>query len=158
MRSRLNIQGRAALGFMADEMSQAIADADLPFAVTSSNDITFCTFRNASAITGSVKQIKRVRYYLDATNHLVKRAETELLPGSGYPPAEGTTHEATLATNVDSLVFALQPNTYTTLPPRMDIKITLRKQEETLRVRAGSAGPNGVWNDYDDVWTTTNGF
>lgn len=147
-KTHINMQGRAVMDFMAQELSQAVADDVVPCAIQSGNaDITFFTLNSVSN-----RALTRVRYYL--TGNKIRRTIRRIKVDQPYTPNPSLENgdAGTLLTGVETLEFQTPEAAYTTnLPPWINIVLELRQDERVASVGGRSAGRDGQLGTADDI-------
>jgi prepilin-type N-terminal cleavage/methylation domain-containing protein len=148
--ARLNMQGRAAIDFLANELAQAIVDTNLAGDIQKGSEIRFyipCEVRAKSN-----RAVKEVTYSFESKT--LKRS-TALIGFGPYPDRPKTDSEkAVLARNISGFKFILPDarNYHTNLPLWVGVEMDMLYETDVSRVRAGSGGPKG-WGNNDDIWS-----
>jgi type II secretory pathway pseudopilin PulG len=149
-RTRVTLQGRMAVDFMAHELQRAVADAVLPCSIAAgSGPIEFYAFTSPSN-----RAVSKVRYEL--AGGTIKRTITWLSSG-GYPTA-ALTDSHTLLEDVLSLNFTTPPGgpaAYTTnLPAWVGIAVSVNQDSRFAQPRVSSwTAPGGhAINSWELVW------
>jgi prepilin-type N-terminal cleavage/methylation domain-containing protein len=148
--ARLNMQGRAAIDFLANELAQAIVDTNLAGDIQKGSEIRFyipCEVRAKSN-----RAVKEVTYSFESKT--LKRS-TALIGFGPYPDRPETDSEkAVLARNISGFKFILPDarNYHTNLPLWVGVEMDMLYETDVSRVRAGSGGPKG-WGNNDDIWS-----
>jgi prepilin-type N-terminal cleavage/methylation domain-containing protein len=150
--ARLNMQGRAAIDFLANELAQAIVDTNLAGQIhESQNSIIFYT--PCAIRAGSNRAVEKVEYIYHPSSNTLTRSKT--LVGFGPYPDHADPETAVLARNIgDFKIFLPDPgqNYRTNLPLWVGIEMDMLYETAVSRVRAGSGGPKG-WGNNDDIWS-----
>ncbi len=149
-RVKLNIEGRAALAFMARELSHAVADTTLRCFLH--DGVDRAEFYYVGEATETNRAIYWVQYRFQDERVLRQVARHDL---NGYPGAFVPQGEAVLARNVRALRFFTDDgrNYTTNLPRYVDILIDSRASPPASRIVVASAGPNRMFGDEDDIRT-----
>jgi prepilin-type N-terminal cleavage/methylation domain-containing protein len=165
-----NMVARAVLGFMARELSGAVAHDEIPLDANfisegNSGHITFVTMGGESEPGSRI--VKRVRYQVSGDS--IKRWERTLDAPPNLDAGEygrdmgqwysGFTGQGTpLVTNVASLKFHAPPGgdgpggEYRTRLPRwVKIELGINRTDDVSGVGARSSGPNHNLGDDDDI-------
>jgi prepilin-type N-terminal cleavage/methylation domain-containing protein len=151
--ARLNMQGRAAIDFLANELAQAIVDTNLAGGIQNGSEIRFyipCEVR-----ANSNRAVKEVRYRYSSAAKTLTRSTA--LIGFGPYPDRAAPEEAVLARNISRFEFILPDarNYHTNLPLWVGVEMDMLYETDVSRVRAGSGGPKG-WapgNHDDNIWS-----
>lgn len=156
-KTELNMEGRAALNLMADELGMAVASgSNLTVNIRNGSAIQFWTL---GEVTDQERSVRKVAYRLN--NGSVERLyERMSAGGTPYPlPIPGAGWE-TLIENVDALEFGTPGGVQFTnrLPPWIDVKLTIRKSSKFSSIRISSDGADGTDNTDDDIRNWENTF
>ena len=155
-KTELNMEGRAVISLMAQELAQAVADGSRGYYTNDiqNNDdkIVFWTFGTA---TNGQRVARWINYSYSSTDKQVTRRcdMLDMTTGpypkrivvGGLPPP--------LADNVENLVFRTsdgQPHS-TNLPAWVDIELSLGKKSGYSLIQISSDGPDGVQSTSDDI-------
>ncbi len=147
-RSRMAMEGRAVIDFIANELAQAVADETLECMIQDGQGITFYMLDQASPERRAVKQVT----YSYAGDRI--RRSVRDVTFSPYV-APGPIREGYLARNVSSFQFITPDGGpyRTNLPAWVDIELTMRYRGRASHVRVGSGGRSGWGNEDDNIWS-----
>lgn len=148
-----NMTGRALLGLMARELSQAVADTNLlADIVHEGHDIMFKTLSGEHSTS---KRVAREITYYFADNSLgrsISFGAADSLTSGDYAIWELGTN-AIITTNVIDLTFYTSDGQShdSDLPAWVRIRLGLARTEAVSVLKARSAGPNMNFGDSDDI-------
>ncbi|MBN2301712.1 MAG: prepilin-type N-terminal cleavage/methylation domain-containing protein [Lentisphaerae bacterium] len=161
---RGNSMARGALTFMSRELLTAVAKEDLAagsplgcwIASGDSANIVFVTLGQET--DGTNRTVRRIEYYQNGDQ--IKRTEEKCVYsgtpyGSYYSLGDAVLAED-LVDSPDGLVFTTPPRPgggdYTNdLPNWIKIRLALKRFEDVSGIGARSAGPDGAWDNEDDI-------
>jgi prepilin-type N-terminal cleavage/methylation domain-containing protein len=152
--ARLNMQGRAAIDFLANELAQAIVDTNLAGDIQKGSEIRFyipCEVRAKSN-----RAVKEVTYSFESNTLTRSTALIGFGPYPARPEADPEEpEEAVLARNIGDFKFILPDarNYHTNLPLWVGVEMDMLYETAVSRVRAGSGGPKGWGNNDDNIWS-----
>jgi uncharacterized protein (TIGR02599 family) len=151
-KTELNMEGRAAIDLMADELSRAVAG---PYTnnIVHGTQVDFWTFGNA---TNGERVVRHVWYRFQGD--AIQRLCQTINPNAGsYPSFIAGADWVTLAENVSSLMFTTPDNASfrTNLPGWVDIDLSLNKKGRYSLIKAWSSGPDGADDGPNNVSDTS---
>ncbi len=151
--ARLNMQGRAAIDFLANELAQAIVDPTLVGGIRNGSEIRF--YIPGEVRANSNRAVREVKYAYSSAAQTLTRSTA--LVGFGPYPDRADPEEAVLARNISRFEFILPDarNYHTNLPLWVGVEMDMLYETDVSRVRAGSGGPRG-WapgNQADNIWS-----
>ncbi|MFC1462345.1 type II secretion system protein J [Verrucomicrobiota bacterium] len=146
-KTHVNMQGRAVVDFMAQELSHAVADGVVPCDIGSvGNDIVFYTLNSSSN-----RALTRVNYFKQGSK--LRRKIARIAIDQPYFPTAPLQQGdvGTLLTGVESIQFQAPGNFTTNLPPWVNIVLELRQDERVTAVSGRCRGRDGVMGTPDDI-------
>lgn len=153
-----NMTGRGAIAYMAREIMNTAVDSSIlnDSSIPANGTILQITTLANNESEGNVRCAKKVKYYLDAGTHTLKKEEYNVDLNNVYCSWDvSATSRVELATNVAKIKFTTSDSIShsTTLPEYMIIELTLNRVDDVSGVGGVSAGPDGVMNTGDDITT-----
>jgi len=149
---KTNMEGRAAMDHMAQELALAVADGKLEADL--GDNSTVIRFFTIDSHTPTNRLVRRIKY-----RKIGRNLERTVWPvqwdcGGDYPScAAGASYSHNLVGSVNELHFYTSDGqTHTTnLPDWVDIEMQLDQNSRVSRAAVGSAGPDETWNTADDI-------
>lgn len=151
-RAEGNMTGRSAVGFMARELMNAVADEDILNDIDISDGEPWITFISlAGDCDAGVRVARKIRYQQNGKS--LERMEWKALEGA-YG-TWGVVTKFVMVTNVVRVTFSTPESgghyDYGVLPEWVRIKLTVNRSDDVSGVGAASAGPDGVFGNDDDL-------
>ncbi len=146
-----NMTGRSAVGFMARELMNAVADEEYLDDMDMKNGEPVITFISLTGENSSSERVARKITYEKNGDELIRR---EAKPAPGAYGTWGTEESWTLVTNVASLYFYTSDgltHDYGALPEWVRMRLTINRSDDVSGVGAASAGPDRAFGTEDDI-------
>ena len=151
-KARGNMAARAAVGFMARELLNAVADPEILNDTNIEDGKRYIKFITLTGDAVSVKRVAKKVTYKQSGDTLIREEM------SAVPAAYGTWGDLDswiLVTNVDSVVFNTPSDSahydYGGLPSWVKMRLTINTQDDVSGVDGLSKGPDGVLGTGDDI-------
>lgn len=152
----LNMEGRAALNLMAQELAQAVADGPHGYftnlLASGGAKIDFWTFGNA---TNGERVVRHIWYDGSSGTRVDRQCQFVDPSAAKYPTTPVSVGWVPLAESANGVTLKFltdNSSTYrTNLPAWIDIELGLSKGSKYSIVKVSSDGPDGIQGTKDDI-------